>query len=514
MKKIYLFLALAAGVLTSCDMDKDPVGSLPDDSALITPYNFQSARTALYSGLKSSIAGSFYNAPEIQCDGFDAVAGFSNKLGEFYRWNFTTQTSDFSTVYGNYQAIIARANYIIDSYNKCDMSNKNVFPDQEDPYSGNPGMPAVNAAKGDAFFLRAYSIFMLSQYFCADYDATTANNENTGVSYRLDYAPSPDASTYPGRKTLAETFMQVKNDLDSAAKYVTEAGAPRSSYISTDAITALRARMALAMDDYETAAREAEILITSGVYTLASNVNEIASMWQNDRADEAILQLPTTSASDLPLATGLIYQPYQTGAVPDYIPTQTLVDLYSDNDYRKQVYFNSVNIVTNTGGVGTVYALNKYLLNGRLYQGLGGAEAAKGCVEPQVFRIAEMYLIAAEAYANMPDGLSTATYYLNELMRNRIADFEDRNYASVEGFMAELRNERTREMVAEGTRLFDIKRWHIDMERGVPQQQDLCMLPGEGTTIMNVPADSPRLTWPIPKHEIDVNKKIVQNPGY
>ena len=68
---------MAAGVLTSCDMDKDPVGSLPDDSALITPYNFQSARTALYSGLKSSIAGSFYNAPEIQCDGFDAVAGFT-----------------------------------------------------------------------------------------------------------------------------------------------------------------------------------------------------------------------------------------------------------------------------------------------------------------------------------------------------------------------------------------------------------------------------------------------------
>ena len=77
MKKIYLLLALTAG-LVSCDMDKEPYDSVPDTETLMNPANYQSARTALYSALKSSIAGTFYNAPEIQCDGFNAITGYSN----------------------------------------------------------------------------------------------------------------------------------------------------------------------------------------------------------------------------------------------------------------------------------------------------------------------------------------------------------------------------------------------------------------------------------------------------
>ena len=128
MKKTYLLLMLSAVMAVSCDMDKEPYDSVPDTEALNSPTSFQSARTGLYSALKSSIAGTFYNAPEIQCDGFDAVTGFSNTLGEMYRWTFTTQTTTFDGVYGNYQAMIARANFIIDTYNKTDFSNKGVSP--------------------------------------------------------------------------------------------------------------------------------------------------------------------------------------------------------------------------------------------------------------------------------------------------------------------------------------------------------------------------------------------------
>ena len=66
-------------------------------------------------------------------------------------------------------------------------------------------------------------------------------------------------------------------------------------------------------------------------------------------------------------------------------------------------------------------------------------------------------------------------------------------------------------MVGEGTRLFDLKRWHKNMERGEAQQEDLLLLPGPTTTQLERPAGDNRFTWPIPKH---VNKKMVQNPGY
>lgn len=504
MKKIYMLLALTAG-LVSCDLDKEPYDALPDNEALQTPTDFANARVGLYSALRSSIGGNtFYNSAEMQCDGFHAVTGFSNTLGDMYRWDFTTQVSYFSTVYGNYQATIARAEYIIDGYNKCDMSNPNLFTAL--------AKANVGKIKGEAFFTRAYCIFMLSQYFCADYDAATASNPNTGVSYRLNYAPSSDASTYPARETLAQTFVQIKNDLDSAAKYINVAGAPSMEYISVDAITALRARVALAMDDYPTAFAQADQLIRGGNYALADGIDELQDLWYNDGGMETIFQLAVASRDELPSATGTIYQPYSEDGNPDYIPTQDLIDLYTNADYRKSVYFNRVRINTTSGASGTVYALNKYTDHGRLYTEFGSYEYARFVIEPKVFRIAEMYLIAIEAGAQA-NKLTEASAYLNELKSKRIRNYTDRSFTATT-IMSELRDERQREMVAEGSRLFDIKRWHIALKRGEPQNADLCNLPGSNTTALTRPADEQRLTWPIPKAETDVNKKIVQNPGY
>lgn len=507
--KFILTIALAATALvSSCDMDKEPYNALPDADALQQPSNFESARVGLYSAMKASTAGSFYNAPEIQADCFNAVTGFSNTYGDMYRWDFDAQSSTFETIYGNLQTLISRANFIIDSYDfVADINNKNIF-DAE-------GLKATKEVKGDAFWMRAYAIFSLSQYFCQDYEASTASNPNTGVSYTLHYNPSEDASTYPGRETLEATYKQVLNDLDSAAVYITNAGVSNSPYVTVDAITALRARVALAMDDYDLAFQEAGLLINSGSYSLANGQSELQKLWQNSAAnsgDEAIMVLNTTSVNEFPAQTGMYYLPYNSGSVPDYIPTQAFMDLYSDDDYRKAVYFTKVDITTNTGGVGSVYALNKYPDQGYLYRATR-QETARFATEPRVFRIAEMYLIAAEASA-MSGDLNTASYYLGELEMRRIGSYAPKTFANQEAFMQELRNERAREMVAEGSRLFDLKRWHLGVQRGETQQRDLCLLPGANTTDLNMPSNSNRLVWPIPKHEKDVNPNIQQNPGY
>ena len=69
-------------------------------------------------------------------------------------------------------------------------------------------------------------------------------------------------------------------------------------------------------------------------------------------------------------------------------------------------------------------------------------------------------------------------------------------------------------MIGEGTRMFDIKRWHVALQRGEAQNEDLCLTPGSTTTSLSRPADSDRMTWPIPKNETDLTDRIVQNPGY
>ena len=168
MKKIYLLIALAVGLVSSCSMDTEPLGSLPAEEATQTPEDFISLRNGLYSALRVSVGGDNFNTTiDVQSDQFHATALNSNTLGDLYRWDFTPQNSYVGTVYANYQATISRANVIIDGYNKCDMSDATVFTPEK--------MDSVKLAKGDAFFARAYCIFMLSQYFCADYDKTTAN---------------------------------------------------------------------------------------------------------------------------------------------------------------------------------------------------------------------------------------------------------------------------------------------------------------------------------------------------
>lgn len=503
MKKIYLLLILAVGLITSCDMDTTPVGTIFEDESLMTPDDFSSMRNGLYSGLRSSIGGTaFYTASDVQSDEFHALVGNSNTFGDMYRWDFTPQNSYIGTVYSNYQYVIGRANFIIDGYNKCDMSDPTVFSEV--------GIATADSAKGDAFFARAYCIFMLSQYFCADYDASTADEPNTGVSYRTDYAPSSDPATYPARKTLAETYKQVENDLDSAARYIKAAGFPSDDRISVDAITALRARIALVKDDYKNAASYAASLIDGGNYILASSVDELVDLWANDGGMETILQFTVGADKQLVSGNSIYYQPVDRN--PDFIPTKTLIDLYSAKDYRKSAYFNTLDITTTIGTSGTVYGFNKIPLETRLYKGMQST-SSRGAIEPKMFRIAEMYLIAAEAYAQ-DNNLEKAAYYLNELERNRIADYKDQTFTSKESIMQEIMDERTREMVGEGTRMFDIKRWHIAMERGKAQQEDLCLLPGPTTTDLIRPANSDKMTWPIPQNEIDLTDKIVQNPGY
>ncbi len=528
MKKIYLMLALVAGVLTSCDMDTEPFGALSDKDTFQSPSNFVAARAGLYVSLKGCVGGETnYVAPELQCDYFNAVSGFSNTLATMYRWEYTTDDGVFSGMYGSAQGAITRCNFIIDGYNSTDFSNTNIWDPNPTADSGEDrtdlGLLAARKAKGDAFFTRAYAIFMLAQYFCEAYDPATADEPNTGASYSLSYAPTVTPDQYPGRNTLNQTYQQIYDDLDSASVYVTATPQANNPYISVDAITALRARVALAQGNYELALDEAALLVESGTYTLCSSSADLTAMYTYDGvnlgqgaatgSNEAILQLISASVNELPSATGTRFLPFQDGAVPDYIPTRTFVELFSNNDLRRSVYFDQVYVMTTAGAGGTVYVFNKYPDHGFLYQYTSGSESARFNHMPNVFRIAEMYLIAAEASTMLGD-LDEGRRYLEGLQENRFENYSAPDLSTQDLLMAEIKNERNRELVCEGFHLTDLKRWHEGFSRGVPQQRDLCSLPGSSTTDMVVTADDPRLTWPIPKHEMNVNKQIVQNKGY
>lgn len=505
-KKILLSAVAIALTLVSCDMDKEPYNAIPDDKALETPQDFKNMSVGLYSGLRACVGSpAFYNTLDVMGDEFNSVAGFSGSLAYMYNWSLNPSSGEAGVVYGNCQAIIARANFIIDGYSKCDMSNPTLFT---------PAAKAeVKNIKGEAFFSRAFSLFELAQYFCADYDESTADAANSGVSYRTDYYPSSNGGTYPARTTLRATYKQITDDLDSAALYISARGEQASYYVTADVVNAIRARVALAMDDYTNAAKYAVDVIKTNKYSLISNAAMMEDMWWGDFDSESIMKLSVTSTSDRAGQTGKIYLPYTTSSIPDYIPTKTLVDLYSDNDIRKGAYFMEIPVTTTAGISGLVYTLNKYTDQGYLYNQNQGDEYSRFMIEPKVVRISEMYLIAAEAYAQAGN-ITEAAKYLNDLEGKRIKNYTPQSFTGRDDIMSEIMNEREREFVGEGMRLLDIRRWGLDLRRGEPQQLNLCAVPGPTTTGLVKRKGDMRFVWPIPKHEIDANPQIVQNPGY
>lgn len=504
MKKIVLSLIAACGLgLASCEMDLKPYSAISENEALTSVTDFKNMRVGLYSTLRGRVSGSTMTLSEFQVDNFNAVAGYSNTFGDIYRWQFTSNTGDFASIYGGYQGTIARANFILT--NQGQLNRADLEPADS---------AFVEKVIGEAYFFRAFSIFQLAQYFCQPYDAATASQPNTGVSYSLVYSPSSVSSTYPGRYTMEETYKQIADDLKEAKERIHAEGAVASAYITEDVITALEARIALSKKDYATAAALAESLIENGVYSLCASADELAEMWYDDGGAEAIMQVPVPSKDELPGQNGVRFLPYQDGSVPDYLPTQEFVDLFAVGDARRAVYFKVLSLNTTSGASGDALAFNKFPDESGLWEALGKTENARFTSEPKPFRIAEMYLIAAEAYA-MDNKLSEGTKCLNDLKKARIANYTETQFPSASALMAEVKAERRRELAGEGFRLLDLKRWNEGVVRGEPQNLDFCLFPGSAITTKLVrPAGDSHLTWPIPQSEMNANPQMKQNPGY
>lgn len=105
-------------------------------------------------------------------------------------------------------------------------------------------------------------------HFCTNYDPSSAANEY-GIPLVEEYNSTPSiAGTYPGRSTLEETYKQIDSDLAKAEEYVTTAGEINSAYITADVVKALKARIALEKEDYQTAISTATALVNSGTYPI------------------------------------------------------------------------------------------------------------------------------------------------------------------------------------------------------------------------------------------------------
>ncbi len=496
----YAAILIALTATVSCNLDLFPDSTINTEESMETLDDCSKWRNGCYASMKYVTTGGFVYATELQTDLFHAVKNFGNFDGEFYHYHVTPSSEMPNVVwYGLYG----------------NLANINVFIAGAEKFMNDTSLPENDRKTaaiyyGEGCFMRAFLHFSLTQYFCKDYDPDTAE-KTLGVPVVTKWNPVTDRKNFQPRNTLQETYYQICKDIEQAERNLADQYMPNVSdrkYLNIDVLKAFKARVALTMEDYETAYTAAEELISNNRYSLVKDKKEFAEGWIHDNLSETIWQVQMKDATDL--GNSFKYFIYNTSGNegkdnPQYVPEDQILDLYDkDKDIRYDAWFDKRRITTPVSGEITL--MIKYPGN----PALNAQKASSYVNKPKVFRIAEMYMIASEAYA-MAGNADMASKYLNDLREARISNWQRISYSGSK-LMEEIKKERIRELFGEGFRLNDLKRWHDGFTRSFGNP-DLIMQ-GENYAGASRLADDPMFVWPIPIDEMEANDKMIQNEGY
>ena len=521
MKKKYLsIIAGAAVILSSCDMETEQQGVLDDTKPLNFEYATNMRNSTVYSSLRGMSVGAWVYNTELQLDQFVGMSNNGGRGGNIHNGFLTSSNGEFSGVYASCYSVIAGCNYLIP---KCEELKGKVDESE-----------AVELDKyiAEAKFTRAYAYYYLLDHFCNTNEAADNGENALGLQLISKYEPTGDTSKYPGRSSLKASIEFIENDLNDAfeglQKYEstvsdaqTVAGA---NYLSSYAVAALQARMALSIGDNETAIKKAQYVISNAGYKLATG-EDYLGMWNDENVDELIFA-PYVDANEISDQQGFsTCQGYNYWwADPnqsDYIPTQEsvyslaqYVDAAGDINDVRFYSFLSVHKINVEGGVTQTYVFNKYPGNPAL-----DTTTAMFDNTPKPFRLSEQYLILAEAailYGDVP----TSQKAINDLVKARMVEPADQPEIKLTGseLLAFIRSERSKELMGEGFRLSDLRRWKQGFDRNQAYELNRSVAATLSINSLNVAYENEdyRYVWAIPQAEMNINPNLAgqQNPGY
>ena len=497
-----MLLPFLGCMLYSCEdfLTELPATAVPEDEAMVTLSDAEQVVLGIYSTFKNPAlySGTMVEASEVQSDLFYAAIGFTNQYGNFYRWEIRPNETELLNVYGGLYQIVNRCNFFFDHK---DAVESTLTKDED--------KDLLKKYTADAAFMRAYAYHDLVRMFCKPYEPATADKD-LGVPLYLHYRVDGKTVEVLPRATIKECYDQMLKDLDLATELEPRKGT-NTQFVTQGAITALKARLALYMHDWDKAETYAGDVIDAKIsgqriYSLADAYyndytpdgalsNEYSMMMGYDSSDEIIWKI-AFSNTDFTGCLGSFFMSINSGRYnPNYLPADWLMESF--RDYDKRYEFGFPQIATLHSGLTNV--CSKYPGNPEI----DGNAGPYYCNMPKLIRLAEIYLIRAEARCMLGKTLP-ACEDLTKLLKSRIKDFGTFQCEQAQ-LLSNIQNERARELVAEGFRLSDLKRWHLGFERK-PQPGTL---EGSRYSSLKVKADENLFVWPIPQHEITASGGVV-----
>lgn len=503
MNKLNKIVFSAILLLTvSCNgfLSRYPDSAIPEHEAMKTLDDCSQVVLGIYSCFKTPglYSGSLTLSPDLQSDYVYAVKGFNNTYGGIYRWTTKPSDDDITGPYAILYQAASRCNFFLD------------YKDQV-PVNSDSEKKELDRRLADVYFARALAYADLIRHYCDAYDPKKADSQ-LGIPL-FDKYIGGDEMVLP-RSSLKESYEFVLADLDKAEDLM-DRDAADSEYFTKGAVFALRARVSLYMHNYKDAIEYAEKVMDNPVYKLADAISVVSvtpqgerlteydMMWRYDRSDEIIWKV-SMSTTDRGGALGLMFLGFNGKQFfPNFIPGIEVYGKYKPGDGRTGTFFRTVE---------TGYGFESLMLY--KYPGNPDIDAGQGSYftnMPKVLRLSEVYLIHTEACALSEDlkNLEKGNKSLSVLRSYRMQGHVGAGY-STEELLEQVKTERYKELIMEGFRLSDLKRWNLGFKRE-PQENTL---DGSAENRLEIKAGNALFTWPIPQHEIDATGGVVKpNPS-
>ena len=454
----FFHLILIAGLaclFSGCkkDLDLRPTDTVDPSKAYTNVKDITAGLYSVYAG--NSNANRIYLGT-ILAD--EAKLSDENRgQGQFqFKWQYTA--SNYPAGMGQYYSMIDQVHRILDAY---------------------PGITAANATeestktriKGELIALRGIAYLeLLINFMPQGYDP---------AALAVPLVLKSDLLQKPARNTVQEIMTQIESDLAAGRSETLIPNSPDDPLrLSHSAIAAYQARAALLRKDWDKAITYATEAITLSGKTL--NMVEFPGYFTDDNESETIFKYRNNTAPQT------LWR--DTNGDVFFEPADKLKNLFDrTSDIRFSTFFGSAGEDTSI--------VTKY----------PGSSRGPQINDLKLIRLAEMYLIRAEAYAEKSQ-LTDAANDINTLRRQRITGYADVAFASKDIAISEILDERFKELCYEGFRFFDLKRRNMGINRNASDSRN--------ANWQNLAADSYLFALPIPQSEFSGNPNMVQNPGY
>ena len=458
MKKIFKYLFIGMfGVLCLSSCSNDMLETEPTDSMSGSTFMSDATKALVpLNGIYRSMysAGWSTTGNTHQCFGISAYNLMAEVMGDDFimgaqgsGWFWFDAAYNVKTRYTSgawrsydlwmaYYTWIANANYII-------AAEETMAGSSED----------VGYVMGQAYAIRAYSYFMLSQIFARNYTYTS------DPCVPIYNEPTSTTTTGQPRSSVAEVYAQIDSDIAKAVEYLAKSPAQRHpSHISYAVALGLKSRIALVEEKWQ----EAYDAAVAAIAASGKKITPVANFMGNNSVDQGNVMWGAQIVSDQAgMYASLMAHMSVDVAYGQRAPKQIstwLYDKMNPTDTRL-AWWDPNDEVYSTGG----YIQKKFD-----FSNLQTWEA-----DYIWMRVEEMYLNAAEA-ACMKGDEGNAKKYLMDLMAVRDPGYTcnktGKELAPITtnetgSLREEILLQRRIELWGEDGRIYTIRRCHQGFER-------------------------------------------------